>query len=95
MFMNTLGYSSDKFISVALSGSVAESTVGKHDHSYHSITYEQDKKMEEHISILSNLGFPTTDGSMPRIENMLTPLLQSPICMTATKRCVRKKVSFL
>ena len=50
VFMNTLGYKNDKFITVALTGAVAESVHGKHDHSYHSLTEEDDKFMEEHMS---------------------------------------------
>ena len=51
MFMSTLGYTADKFLTVAFKSNVAESTKGKHDHSYHTITSDQEKKMEEHINL--------------------------------------------
>ena len=49
MFMNTLGYTADKFITIALKAPVAESTRGKHDHAYHSIKPEDEKIVEEHV----------------------------------------------
>ena len=35
MFMNTLGYTADKFLTVALTSNDTDCQNGKHDHSYH------------------------------------------------------------
>ena len=50
MFMNTLGYSADKFLTVALRSSVSEDRRGSHNHSYHSIPEQSDLFMQEHIN---------------------------------------------
>ena len=49
MFINTLGYTNDKFITYALQSKIAESTRGKHDHFYHSVTESDDLYMQDHI----------------------------------------------
>ena len=43
MFMHTLGYTIDKFITTALKSMTTTSRVGKHDHSYHTVTPEEDQ----------------------------------------------------
>ena len=50
MFMNTLGYLYDKFITVALKGYVAEDRRGSHNHDYHSIADDERKFIEDHIN---------------------------------------------
>ena len=50
MFMNTLGYSADKFLTVALSSSVNEDRQGFHDYSYHTISEQSDLLMREHVN---------------------------------------------
>ena len=50
MFMSTLGYIHDKFITVALNSNFAEDRRGSHSHEYHS-TQDVDKAfMEDHIN---------------------------------------------
>ena len=49
MFMNTLGYSSDKFITVALKNEQTTSMRGKHNHAYHSISSNDHEAMVKHI----------------------------------------------
>ena len=49
MFMNTLGYSADKFLTVALNIIVDEDRQGSHDHSYHTISEQSDLFMQVHV----------------------------------------------
>ena len=51
MFMATLGYTSDKFITVALSSKKTTNQKGKHDHAYHTLPEADDKLMEDHIQM--------------------------------------------
>ena len=50
MFMNTLGYSADKFLAVALSSCVTEDRRGSHNHSYHTISEQSDLFIQEHVN---------------------------------------------
>jgi len=49
MFMATLGYKSDKFITVALKSLSTDDMRGHHDHSYHSLKEEDKTFIEKHI----------------------------------------------
>ena len=50
MFMNTLGYTADKFLTVALTSNDPDCQKRKHDHSYHRVSDEDEKSMEDHIN---------------------------------------------
>ena len=50
MFMNTLGYTADKFLTVALTSNDTDCRKGKHDHSYHRVSDKDEKFMEDHIN---------------------------------------------
>lgn len=49
MFMATLGYKSDKFITVALKAPVASDRRGSHNHDYHKVKADDKEFMEQHI----------------------------------------------
>ena len=46
----SLGYSTDRFLTIALSSSVTEDRRGSHDHSYHTISEQSDLFMQEHVN---------------------------------------------
>ena len=50
MFMNTLGYTADKFLTVALTLNGTDCRKGKHDHSCHRVSDKDEKFMEDHIN---------------------------------------------
>ena len=50
MLMNTLGYTADKFLTVALTLNDPDCLEGKHDHSYHRVSDKDEKFMEDHIN---------------------------------------------
>ena len=50
MFMNTLGYTADKFLTVALTLNGTDCRKGKHDHSYHWVSDKDETFMEDHIN---------------------------------------------
>ena len=50
MFMRTLGYTADKFITVALKSPVAVDRRGSHSHEYHTLSKGDSEFMEEHIN---------------------------------------------
>ena len=50
IFMNTLGYTADKFLTVALTSNGTDCRKWKHDHSYHRLSDKNEKFMEDHIN---------------------------------------------
>ena len=50
MFMNTLGYTADKFLTVAWTLNGTDCRKGKHDHSCHRVSDKDEKFMEDHIN---------------------------------------------
>ena len=47
MFMNTVGYTVDKFLTIPLASDVTLCQIGKHLHSYHQVSDKGEQFMEE------------------------------------------------